>query len=112
MGRRHLWKPREASRALERLGFIKDTKRGKGDHVWFYKRIICLDDAPHTITTMVDMGVKTIPYKTMDYILDAVALDDETFLSALKGDFTPAMYDTYLRTVPKNRLMPPAMRNR
>lgn len=110
MGRRHLWKPREASRALERLGFTKDAKRGKGDHVWFYQRVLCLNNEPHTITTMVDMGVSTIPYKTMDYILDALALDDDTLVDALKGYYTAIMYRAYLLTVPKTRLMPPAMR--
>ncbi len=59
---------------------------------------------------MVDMGIDTIPYTTMDYILDALSLDDETLWQAFKGAYTAAMYDMYVRTIPKNRLMPPAIR--
>ncbi len=110
MGRRHIWKPRQASRGLENLGFTKDTKRGKGDHVWFYRRVICLNGEHHTIVTMVDMGVEDIPYATMDYILGALALDDDTFWLAYSGAYTAQMYETYLLTIPKKRLMPPALR--
>ena len=92
------------------LGFTEDVKRGKGDHVWFYKRVICLNGERHTIVTMLDVGVSDIPHRTMEHILDALALDDETFWQAYKGQFTEAMYDEYLLTVPKERLMPPAFR--
>ncbi len=110
MGRRHIWKPRQVTRALIRLGFTRDRKRGKGDHVWFYKRVTCLNDESHTIVTMVDAGSGDIPHGTMRYIRDALALDDERLWAAYKGDYTVEMYEEHLRTVPKNYLMPPAMR--
>jgi len=59
---------------------------------------------------MVDMGVEDIPHRTMFYILDALALDEETFYQAYRGQYTEAAYAEYLLTVPKQRLMPPAMR--
>lgn len=110
MGRRHIWKPREVIRALKRLGFTQAPKRGKGDHLWFYKQVHCLGHQEHTIVTMVDQGVQEIPPSTMKYILDAVALDDETFHKVYQGDYNAQMYEAYLRTVPKDRLLPPAMR--
>lgn len=78
--------------------------------IWFYKRVACLNGEPHTIVTMVDAGSADIPHTTMRYICDALALDDERLWAAYKGDYTAEMYERYLRTVPKNRLMPPAMR--
>lgn len=110
MGCRHIWKPRQISRGLENLGFTKDTKRGKGDHAWFHKQVICLNCERHTIVTMVDMGAENIPYGTMDYILDALTLDDDTFWQAFSGEYTAQTYEAYLLTIPKKRLMPPAMR--
>lgn len=110
MGRRHIWKPRQVIRALRKLGFTQDRKRGKGDHIWFYKRVICLGGEKHTIITMVDPGVDDIPHSTMGYILDALALDDERFYKAYTGEYTEEMYEAYLLTVPKERLLPPAMR--
>ena len=110
MGRRHIWKPRQVIRALTRLGFTQDRRHGKGDHIWFYKRVICLSGESHTIVTMVDAGSADIPHTTMRYIRDALALDDEQLWAAYKGDYTAEMYEEYLRTVPKDRLMPPAMR--
>jgi len=108
--RRRIWKPRQVRRGLLRLGFTEDPGRGKGDHVWFYKQVECLSGESHTITTMVDMGVEDIPHRTMFYILDALALDEETFYQAYRGQYTEAAYAEYLLTVPKQRLMPPAMR--
>lgn len=110
MGRRHIWKPREVIRTLKNLGLTQAKRRGKGDHMWFYKRVTCLGGDKHTITTMVDRGVEDIPPGTMKYILDALTLDDETFYEAYKGDYTEEMYEEHLLTVPKNRLLPPAMR--
>ena len=110
MVRRRVWKPRQVRRGLLRLGFTEDRRRGKGDHVWFYKRVECLDGETHTITTLVDMGIQDIPHRTMSYILDALALDDATFYQAYQGRYTEEMYTQYLRTVPKQRLMPPSMR--
>lgn len=110
MGRRHIWKPREVIRALKHLGFTQAKKRGKGDHIWFYKRVTCLGGEKHTITTMVDRSVEDIPPGTMKYILNAVALDDETFSKAHRSAYNEEMYEAYLRTIPKNRLLPPAMR--
>ena len=110
MGRRHIWKPREVIHALRNVGFTQAKRRGKGDHIWFYKRVTCLGEDRHTITAMVDRGVEDIPPNTMKYILDALALDDEVFYRAFKGNYTEEMYDECLQTVPRNRLLPPAMR--
>lgn len=110
MGRRHIWKPRQVIRALRRLGFTQDKRRGKGDHIWFYKRVTCLHGEKHTMVTMVDPGVDDIPYGTMNRICDAIALDDEQLYKAYKGEYTEEMYVEYLSSVPKNRLLPPAMR--
>lgn len=110
MGRRHIWKPREVVRALKRLGFTQAKRRGKGDHIWFYKRVTCLGGDDHTVVTMVDRSMEDIPPGTMKYILDALALDDEAFYKAYAGDYTEEMYEKYLSTIPRNRLLPPAMR--
>ncbi len=59
---------------------------------------------------MVDAGSADIPHGTMRCICDALVLDDEQLWAAYQGDYTAEMYEAYLRTVPKDRLMPPALR--
>jgi predicted RNA binding protein YcfA (HicA-like mRNA interferase family) len=105
--KRHIWTSREVSQALEALGFVPLPKRGKGSHRLYGRTLMCAGEQLVNITVSVPQH---LGQGTAATIADRVGLTPDQLFQAFEGKFTQADYEALAAVSPRQRFLPPALR--
>lgn len=103
------FKTSEVLRALDRLGFTRRSRRGKGDHIWFFKNLKC-GNGDIVVQTYVDSTPKMVSPGDLRKILAAIVLTESQLHRTCDGDFDSVDYEALALKGDRDNYLPPAVK--
>ncbi|MDI6794474.1 MAG: hypothetical protein QME81_16680 [bacterium] len=107
MAESYLFKPGEVESGLKRLGFKILSGRGKGDHIFLIKPVVCQNNESHTAKAIIDTGTPELHPKAVKTTCERTGLTEEKLKLAIKGKYSKKQYEQDLRKIPKINLLSP-----
>lgn len=97
-----------ARRGLERIFGPPWPKRGKGDHLYFRRLVVCCDGSECAVTTILDPGHKEIPSPLLRKMADQMGVPRDRVEEVLY-EWTAERYLEHCATLTRDQLLPPAL---